>query len=73
MEKFKKILNTIVGALLILPNLLAAIGVIDTQFVSGMVENIGIIGTSITAIVTAVGSIILVFTDGEPSSVKNVV
>jgi hypothetical protein len=73
MDKIKKVINTIVGALLVLPNLLAAIGVIQGDAVAGLVENIGVIGAALTSLVTAVGGIILIFTGGEPLSVKNIV
>lgn len=72
MDRVKKIINTIIGALLVVPNLLAAVGVIPADAVAVLVENIGIIGTSLTALVTAVGGIILVFTGEEPLSLKNV-
>jgi len=73
MDKFKKILNSVIGVLLILPNVLAVIGVVPQDAVAGLVENIGVIGTALTSLVTAVGGIILVFTGGEPLSIKNVV
>lgn len=66
-DKIKKIVSSVIGVLLILPTVLAALGVIAQDEVSVLVENIGNLGAAITAAITAVAGIYLVFTNGDPS------
>jgi len=71
MEKFRKVLNSIFGVLLIIPNLLVVIGVVDAGSVPGLTEGLADIQSALITIAEAVAGIILLFTGAEPLSAKN--